>query len=279
LVISVVVPVLDGRPWLDEQLEALCAQELDGPWEVVVADNGSTDGSVELVRSWSERFGNLRLVDASRIPGPAGARNIGASTASGELLAFCDADDVVRPGWLSACVAALAEADVVAGTFDMCSLNGSAPGTPQPAATEQLGFLPAGLASNLAVSRRAFEEGGGFDEGLHVGEDIDFCWRLQLSGMRFAVAQGAVVSKREHERLVRVFTRAVAYGRSGPVLYRRYRSAGARRQLRGWVRSVGWLVVATLRLGDRDVRRRWVRAAGMRLGRLVGSVEQRVFFP
>ena len=277
--ISVVVPVLDGLPWLEEQLAALCAQECPQPWEIVVADNGSTDGTVEAARSWVEHCANLRVVDASARAGPAAARNIGAQAAAGELLAFCDADDVVRPDWLGSIARCLAEADVVGGEFDMASLNGGWPAVPAPPATWQMGFLPAGLSSNLGVRRSAFEEAGGFSEDLRVGEDVDLCWRLQLAGRRFALAPGAVVAKREDERLGRVFRRALAYGRSGPLLYRRYRAAGARRQLWAAARSMGWLLVAVVRLRDPRVRRSWARAAGMRLGRLVGSIEQGVFFP
>jgi glycosyltransferase involved in cell wall biosynthesis len=278
-VISVVVPVLDGLPWLEEQLAALCAQECSEPWEIVVADNGSADGTVEVVRSWVPRCARLRVVDASGQAGPAAARNVGARAAVGELLAFCDADDVVGPGWLGAIVQSLTSADVVGGVFDMTSLNGGGPGRPSRPATWQMGFLPAGLSSNLGVQRSIFEEAGGFSEDLQVGEDVDLCWRLQLAGHRFAVAPDAVVAKREHERLRRVFLRALSYGRSGPLLYRRYRAAGARRQLWPAARSIGWLVVAVVRLGDPGVRRSWARAAGMRLGRLVGSFEHGVFFP
>ena len=92
---------------------------------------------------------------------------------------------------------------MVAGVFDFWSLNGR-PGAPlQPAATQQLGFLPAGLGANLAVRRSAFDEVGGFAEELHVGEDIDLCWRLQLRGFRFAVATDAVVAKRERPGFAR----------------------------------------------------------------------------
>ena len=277
--ISVVLPVRDGLPWLDAQLGALAAQHCDEPWEIVVADNGSSDTSMDLARSWSQKSGRVRVVDASARRGPAAARNAGVRAARGDMLAFCDADDVVQPGWLGACAAALAHADIVAGTFDMASLNGAAPGRPTAAATTQLGFLPAGLAANLAVRRGVFEAVGGFNEDLFVGEDIDLCWRLQLEGYQFSVTPDAVVAKREPERLGLLFRRALSYGRCGPRLYRRYRGRGARRDLAGAVKSWGWLVVQVPRLGNIGVRRRWVRAAGVRLGRITGSVTERVFFP
>ncbi len=282
--ISVVLPVRNGLPWLDAQLGALASQQCDEPWEVVVADNGSTDASAALARSWEGRCGAIRLLDASSTAGPAAARNAGVREARGELLAFCDSDDVVQPGWLHAYVEALGEADIVAGTFDLSSLNetarsGPAAGEPGPAATSQLGFLPAGLAANLAVRREAFEAVDGFHEGLFIGEDIDLCWRMQLDGFRFAVAPGAVVAKRERDRLGPLFRRAFAFGRCGPMLYRRYRGRGARRDLTGTARSWVWMVLWLPRLANPDVRRNWVRAAGVRLGRLAGSVTEGVFFP
>lgn len=289
--ISVVLPVRNGLPWLDAQLGALAAQECDEPWEVVVADNGSADDSVALARSWADRCGAIRVLDASARAGPAAARNAGIRSARGELLAFCDADDVVQPGWLRACVDALHDADVVAGAFDLRSLNGDPEDAVQPgrlagpddgtgpAATSQLGFLPAGLAANLAARRGPVESVGGFDEGLLVGEDIDLCWRLQLEGYRFAVAPTAVVAKRERSGLGPLFRRAVTYGRCGPQLYRRYRSRGAHRDLAGALKSWAWLVVSVPRLGRRDVRRTWVRGIGVRIGRLIGSASERAFFP
>jgi hypothetical protein len=110
------------------------------------------------------------VIDASARAGPAAARNAGVDAAQGQFVAFCDADDVVRPGWLSAYVTALADADVVAGYFDLHSLNDGVDGELGPAATSQLGFLPAGLAANLAVRREAFTAVGGFAETLFVGD-------------------------------------------------------------------------------------------------------------
>jgi glycosyltransferase involved in cell wall biosynthesis len=277
--ISVILPVRDGLPWLDDQLRALASQQCDEPWEVVVADNGSTDASVDTARQWSDRLASLRLIDASAKAGPAAARNAGVRTARGELLAFCDADDVVQPGWLQACVRALDQADVVAGTFDLSILNDAPEATPGPAATSQLGFLPAGLAANLAVRAEAFSAVGGFSEELLIGEDIDLCWRLQLEGFRFAVASDALVAKRERDDSAALFRRALAFGRCGPLLYRRYRDRGAKPDLIGAAKSWLWLLVTLPRLGQRHVRRSWVRAVGVRIGRLAGSVTQRVFFP
>ena len=277
--ISVVVPVRNGMPWLEYQLRALSAQEVPVAWEVMVADNGSQDETRICVKRWSERDPRIHLVDASARPGAAAARNIGVRSARGRLLAFCDADDVVRPGWIASMVTALSNADLVAGVFDFGALDGSPSALPVPAATRQLGFLPFGLSANLAVPRDVFEAIHGFDEALSPEEDVDLCWRLQLAGNRFAVATDAVVEKRERAPGLPTFRGAWAYGRCGPRLYARYRSQGMRRDLRGAAKAWVWLVAALPTLVMRSRRRQWVRTLAIRSGRLAGSVHLLVFFP
>ena len=84
--ISIIVPVRNGMPWLEQQLRALAAQECQEPWEVVVADNNSTDESGSVVREWASRFHMIRLVDASKSNGPGGTRNAGVEAARGRPL-------------------------------------------------------------------------------------------------------------------------------------------------------------------------------------------------
>jgi glycosyltransferase involved in cell wall biosynthesis len=277
--ISVVVPVRNGMPWLEQQLQALSTQEVSAGWEVVVADNGSDDGTRSCVERWRERDPRIRLVDASSRRGAAAARNIAVQAARGSLLAFCDADDVVRPGWIAAMWAALADAELVAGVFDFGALDGVPSSFPVPAATRQLGFLAFGLSANLAVPRGVFEAIHGFDEDLSPEEDVDLCWRLQLAGHRFAVATDAVVEKRERPAGLSTFRGAWAYGRCGPRLYVRYRGVGMRRDLRGAAKAWVWLVVTLPALVQRSRRRQWVRTFSIRSGRLAGSLHLRVFFP
>jgi glycosyltransferase involved in cell wall biosynthesis len=277
--ISVVVPVLNGMPWIEHQLLALSTQDVPGEWEVVVADNGSEDGTLSCVQRWCDRDSRFHLLDASARRGAAAARNLAVLSARGSLLAFCDADDVVRPGWVAAMGAALVDADVVAGAFDFGALDGAHGLPPVPAATRQLGFLPFGLSANLAVRREVFETVHGFDEDLSPEEDVDLCWRLQLAAYRFAVTGAAVVEKRERDAGMPTFRAAWAYGRCGPRLYVRYRAQGMRRDLRGAAKAWLWLLAALPGLVKRHRRRQWVRTFGIRSGRLAGSMHLRAFFP
>lgn len=281
--ISVIVPVRNGLPWLEDQLKALVAQQCRQTWEVIVADNVSTDLSVSVVQGFADLGHPVRFVDASAVHGPAAARNAGVRAAAGELLAFCDADDIVQPGWLAACVEALANADLVGGVFDSWSLNGLQAPCPRvfalPPAMRQFGFLQAGLSSNLAVHREAFDEVHGFAEDLTVGEDTDICWRMQLRGYKFVVAEDAVVARRDRSGFAKVLARFTAYGRCGPVLYRRFKGSGQKRELTVAAKSWAWLVLSIPRLAYRDRRIEWAEIAGWRAGRLFESVKQGVFFP
>jgi glycosyltransferase involved in cell wall biosynthesis len=281
--ISVIVPVRNGMPWLEEQLGALSEQQCDEPWEVVVADNGSIDESSLVVQEWAHRTDTFRLVDASGVRGPGATRNVGARSARGEFLAFCDADDVVHPGWLAGHVKALAEADVAVGMFDFWSLNGLDPPSPptpsMPSAMSQFGFLPAGGSGNLSLRRHAFENVGGFAEDLMTGEDVDLIWRLQLSGHRYGLNTTSVVARRDQRGFWKMFRRFIAYGRSGPVLYRRYRADGLRRNVTLAAKTWVWLAVSTPRLVRPEFRLQWASIAGWRTGRLVESLRRGVFFP
>ena len=276
--ISVIVPVRNGMPLLEEQLRALAAQKCDEPWEVIIADNGSTDGTLEFARDWSKTHPNFLVVDASGPTGASAARNAGVEVSSGEYLAFCDADDVVMAGWLEAASGA-AHADLVAGRFDFWSLNSIPPAPPVRAATRQLGFLPAGLGANLAVRRARSTRWAASTSSSCPGEDIDLCWRLQLRGFTFAEAPDAVVAKRARVRLP---GRLPAGLRLRPV-----RAAAAQALPQGGGppgpagRPEGVAVAGGVVPGSpsRPGGSSGPGAPGTRLGRLEASIRLRVFFP
>src|SRR6266566_2465867 len=99
--LSVVIPVRNGERFLGEQLAALSSQDVEGGFEVIVCDNGSTDRSMTLAHEFDARL-CLRVIDASAHRGQTYARNAGVAAAIAENVVFLDQDDVVAPGYLSA---------------------------------------------------------------------------------------------------------------------------------------------------------------------------------
>src|SRR4030066_1864890 len=100
--LSVIIPAFNAAGTIAQQLESLATQRWSEPWEVIVANNRSTDNTVEIVNSFRGRIPNLCVIDAPERPGGAYAINIGGRSARGEPLAFCDADDIVCDGWVAA---------------------------------------------------------------------------------------------------------------------------------------------------------------------------------
>lgn len=113
--LTVVVPVHNAAPWLRQSLDSLLAQT-GVDLEVVCVEDGSTDGSDSLLDAYAAVHPNVRALHLDS-GGPGRARNVGVAVASGELLAFADADDMVPPGAYARMFACMREtgSDIVVG--------------------------------------------------------------------------------------------------------------------------------------------------------------------
>src|SRR5689334_21294195 len=102
--ISVVIPVGSIDDALDRQVEAVLDQTCPDRFELILALNvASPEAGPAFTQRWGAPTGrSVRVVDALDRRGAAHARNVGARAAAGDRLAFCDADDLVHPGWLDA---------------------------------------------------------------------------------------------------------------------------------------------------------------------------------
>jgi glycosyltransferase involved in cell wall biosynthesis len=283
--ISVIVPVLDDAEHLPHQLEALAGQDYGRRWEAVIADNGSTDGSVELARRWLGELPGGRLVLAEGSRSASRARNAGAAQARGDFLAFCDADDVVSSDWLTELAAAAREGDVVAGAVDagaLCTplVRSWHTTAPRERAIAGFRFLVHASGTNTGVWADVLRQLGGFDERFRVGEDIEFSWRAQLAGYRLVVAERALVHERLRGDVGSLARQHYSYGQAGPRLYRRFRRAGMPRAALGEaVRTCAWLACAwPLLPWSPRLRGRWALEAALQAGRAVGSARDRVLF-
>lgn len=277
--VSVIVPVHDAAATLGGQLAALAAQDYEGKWELVVADDHSSDESAEVARVQGAR------VVASGGRGPNLARNAGARAARGDFLAFCDADDVADSGWLTGLVAGATRGDLVAGQLDVEQLNDAEVRSwHRPPAWEHRNpirrFMPAVSTGNAGMWRSAFTAIGGFSEDVVRGEDKDLAWRAQLAGYEIARAPEAVMAYRHRSTPGAVAVQHFAWGMANTRLYRRFRACGLGRtrlqdSLHGWA----WLGTSVPLLAfSRRRRGLWAAQAGLRAGQLVGSVRHRVVF-
>ena len=220
--LSVVIAAYNAEQTLGDQLDALAAQDAPFTWEVIVSDNGSSDGTRRVAESYAARLPHLTVLDSSATRGPGAARNVGAQAARGAGLAFCDADDVVAPGWVAAMDEALQGQTLVTGTSRRAELGTQrnehrlfewsryvAPFFPQ---------LPGAGAGNLGVDAGLFESLGGFDTRLRTGEDVDLCWRAQLAGHHLGHAPAAMVDVTNRAGLRATFRQHFAYGSGNRLL-------------------------------------------------------------
>jgi len=267
------------------QLTALAEQTTTSAWEVVLVDNGSTDATREVARSFSDRLPRLRIVDASDRAGRHHACNAGVAHAHGSSILFVDADDVVAPGYLEAMAAALRGHAVVAARLEHSELDepwmdgvGSAIQT--HGLQEGFGFLPYGAGCSLGIRREAFDAIGGFHEDATYCEDVDLSWRAQLSGYHIEFVPDAVVHYQSRPTLSAMYRQHRNYAAAQAYLYRSYRAAGMPgRPLRA-AGAEWWAVVRAVPvLRSRDQVARWTRRAGRCVGRLRGSLRYRVWYP
>jgi glycosyltransferase involved in cell wall biosynthesis len=281
--VSVVIPVRNSAETLGQQLDALMLQDWNGPLEVVVADNGSSDGTRELARSYSDRL-TLRVVDASEKKGAAHARNVGVAESLGDTILFLDGDDVAAPGYVSAMVAALEGCPVVAARLDIRRLNdarrvqGDGPQN-EGINPGMMAWLPFAFGGSLGVRRSVFDTVGLFDNTIPRNEDVDFSYRLQIRGISIGFAPDAVVHVRLRPSVRSTFKQSRESGRGIACLYSIYRSAGMPRRgtkavARFWMGGIR----QCLRARTRDDLQSGAGLIGLRLGLLEGSIRYRVLY-
>jgi glycosyltransferase involved in cell wall biosynthesis len=275
--LSVVVPALDAEATIGEQLDALLGQEWARPFEVIVVDNGSTDGTREVVERYRSRDARVRLVDGSGQRGVAHARNVGLCAARGEAVAFCDADDVVARGWVRAMGDALRTHEYVTGPLEVDRLN-------PPWLTESRGRAPerrpgdfAGVflfahGCNLGVRRDVVARAGSFDQRYLPGEDVEFAFRLRRLGVTPYFVEDAVVHYRYRPSVAAVWRQARAYARVQPTLADEVRRAGYDVPRGRELRSCLWLARNLPAIFVRARRPRWLFVAGGRVGTFEGRV-------
>jgi GT2 family glycosyltransferase len=225
---SVVIVSFNGRAHLERCLEAVLAQR--GPsFEVIVVDNGSSDGSVAYL---GERFPSVRVVALPVNAGFAAGNNRGAAVAVSSRLVFLNNDTEVESGWLAALVAAadtnahtglvtskivfLHDPSILDSAGDAWTRAGGAfkRGHGRPAA-EYAARQPVfgACGASFLIAKRLFDECGGFDEEFFLShEDVDLSYRVRLRGYGCLYEPASVVRHVGSASLGRSSARAIFHG-------------------------------------------------------------------
>lgn len=193
--VSVIVPVFNGADTLGDCLQALACQTVGADrYEVIVVDDGSTDGSVEV----AARQG--AIVIRQKHAGAAAARNRGAQQAQGQVLLFTDADCRPEHDWIEQMLAPFADPEVagVKGVYRTQQRSLVARFTQAEyeekygrlARRERIDFVDTYAA---AYRRQVFWAHGGFNPAFLLDEDQEFSYRLARAGCKLVLAPAAVV--------------------------------------------------------------------------------------
>jgi hypothetical protein len=191
--VSVVIPVYNGARFIAEAVQSIVAQEY-GSLEIIVVDDGSTDETAGIVARLER---DVRYVFQDNA-GPGAARNRGIRDASGDLIAFLDADDLWAPGSLRFLLNRMLQdpdLDVVHG-YARLFRDGASNGGMDFLNPEEVfpHYIGAGL-----YRRRAFEKAGLFEDRLRFSEDTEWYWRAAELGLRVERVQGITLMVRRHD--------------------------------------------------------------------------------
>ena len=193
--VSVMIGAYNAAPYLGEAIESVFAQDYE-PIELVVVDDGSTDGTAEVARS----FTRVKVI-CQENGGNGAARNRAVENASGELYAFLDADDRFTLGKLSLQKAALDAdpgLDMVFGhvrEFLSPELDEETRASLRPPAPEPMPWTAPNL---MLIRRESFRRVGPFTTAVRVGVTVDWFARAAEAGLRYTILPEVVLERRLH---------------------------------------------------------------------------------
>lgn len=257
--LSVVIPTYNRKPILEKCLAALEQQTyepglFDG-YEVVVVDDGSTDGTVAWLQAQGDRFAHVRLFEQDHL-GPSAARNLGVAKAQGDTIIFIDSDLVVTEQFLQAHVTTLRTAMQAQGSdrvftygrvINTCNFD-------QPTAEpfKVTDFSAAFFATgNVAIARHWLEAAGLFDTRfqLYGWEDLELGVRLKQLGLKLVKCPEAV-GYHWHppftlEQIPKLIDREIQRGRMGVLFYQKHPTWDVRMMIQmTWIHRVLWGVLS-----------------------------------
>ena len=265
---SVVIPTYNRKPILEKCLRALEHQQLRDDsvvrgYEVVLVDDGSTDGTLEWLESHKSEFPHVRSHSQDHM-GPAAARNLGVEKATGDTIIFIDSDLVVTEHFLQAHADAL-----VQGGQQLGSVSGAAPEEPRlftygavintcnfdnPTSEpyKLTDFSAAYFATgNVAIARKWLEKAGLFDTRfqLYGWEDLELGVRLKQLGLKLIKCPEAV-GYHWHppfalDQIPRMIDQEIQRGRMGVLFYQKHPTWDVRLMIQmTWLHRILWGILS-----------------------------------
>lgn len=248
---SVVIPTYNRKPILEKCLRALEHQDYAGHYEVVVVDDGSTDGTVDWLKAQAAEFPHVRLFCQNHL-GPSAARNYGVEQALGETIIFIDSDLVVLSGFLQAHAEALTQGKRDLGTQKLFTygrvINTCNFEDPTSEPYKVTDFSAAFFATgNVAIARHWLIEAGLFDTGfqLYGWEDLELGVRLKKLGLKLVKAPEAV-GYHWHPpfslaQIPSLIDKEIQRGRMGVLFYQKHPTWEVRMMIQmTWIHRVLW---------------------------------------
>ncbi|HXH97494.1 MAG TPA: glycosyltransferase family A protein [Gaiellaceae bacterium] len=188
--VSVIMAAYNAELYVAAALESVLAQDWD-PFEVVLVDDGSTDRTGEIVQA----FSGVRYVRQENA-GPSAARNAAVEHARGELVANCDADDLLPPTRLRLQAEFLLQHPDVGAVFGRQEWLNAPDWMARDAVYGDVDGIP---LSSVMFRRAVLADLGGYDTTFTHGEDMDFLIRMRERGIRYEVLPEIVLYRRFHE--------------------------------------------------------------------------------
>ncbi len=203
--LSVVMPVHNALPYLDEAIESIIAQTFTD-FEFVILDDGSTDGSGQRLRDWGHREPRIRLLTANRKLGPVGSSNLVARAAKAPFVARMDADDTSFPNRFAEQLKLLRSDDgigVVASLADVIDASDRKLRGPEVwRLSRRSAFVPFPHGA-MMYRRDLFEQLGGYRPECEYWEDQDLVTRI-ANAAKVVVIPRALYRVRQSQTSTRV---------------------------------------------------------------------------
>lgn len=223
--VSIIVPIYNGESDLPDLLNGLRAQTYPN-FECLLIDNNSSDRTPELLKA--AESDRIRSLNQSQIQSSYAARNVGIQNATGNILAFTDADCRPEPNWLTELIQPFVDPTIGLVAGEIKALPGNTlleqyadrQETLSQKHTLNHSFCAYGQTANLAIRVEAFKQVGLFRPYLTTGGDADICWRiLRETAWKLQFAQTAIVRHRHRTTIADLQSQWRRYGRSNRYLH------------------------------------------------------------